>query len=68
MFLGCEKLGVFEAVRVVIEQHEHAEWSNPEMTFAMVVKAIILERADQREHLFLRSDIWLLAEFSSTTD
>ncbi|KAI0387744.1 hypothetical protein F5Y04DRAFT_10718 [Hypomontagnella monticulosa] len=66
VFLGCEKLGVFEAVRVVIEQHEHAEWSNPEVTFAMVVKAIILERADQGEHLFLRGDIWLLAEFSGT--
>lgn len=67
VFLGCEKVGIFEAVRVVIEQDEHTEWNNPEQTFAMVVKAIILKQTEQGEHLFIRGDIWLLQEFAGSS-
>ncbi|KAI1386554.1 uncharacterized protein F4822DRAFT_410455 [Hypoxylon trugodes] len=65
VFLGCEKLGVFEAVRVRVELHEHPDANNLELTFAMVLKSIVLEKTDKAELLYFQGDIWLLQETSS---
>ncbi|KAI2620057.1 hypothetical protein GGR54DRAFT_113780 [Hypoxylon sp. NC1633] len=63
-FLGCEKVGISEAVRVRIDQLEHPEWNNLDLTFAMVLKNIILDRTDKGEQLLFRGDIWLLQEMT----
>ncbi|KAI2471053.1 hypothetical protein F4781DRAFT_150707 [Annulohypoxylon bovei var. microspora] len=65
VFFGCEKICIFEAVRVIVEQHEHPQWEDPELTFAMVVKNILLEKTEQGDQVFFQGDIWLLLETNS---
>ncbi|KAI1377614.1 hypothetical protein F4677DRAFT_42677 [Hypoxylon crocopeplum] len=65
VFLGCEKVGIFEAIRVRLEQHEHPEWDNHEFTFAMVLKNLVIQRTEEGEHLLFHGDIWLLQETAS---
>ncbi|KAI1416780.1 hypothetical protein F5Y13DRAFT_204148 [Hypoxylon sp. FL1857] len=64
VFFGCEKLGIFEAARVRVEDHEYTKDKDVEYTFAMIIKNIILERFDQgkAERLLFQGDIWLLQE------
>lgn len=62
VFLGCEKVGILEAVRVRVEPHEHPQWDQHQVTFVMVVKNIILQRSDRGEELNFGGDIWLLQE------
>lgn len=63
VFFGCEKITVLEAVRVRVHDHEYPQKDDVEYTFAMHVKNIILERADDgKEHLLFQGDIWLLQE------
>ncbi|KAI0847568.1 hypothetical protein F5Y00DRAFT_116510 [Daldinia vernicosa] len=65
VFLGCEKICTFEAIRVRLEQAEHPQWDNPELPFAMVVRKIVLEGTDKGEELFFHGDLWLLQETDS---
>ncbi|KAI8964369.1 hypothetical protein F5Y11DRAFT_345515 [Daldinia sp. FL1419] len=65
VFFGCEKICVFEAIRVRLEQVEHPEWDNPELPFAMVVRKIVLERTERGEELVFHGDLWLLQETDS---
>ncbi|KAI1211038.1 uncharacterized protein F4807DRAFT_48111 [Annulohypoxylon truncatum] len=62
VFFGCEKIGVFEAVRVSVEQDEHPQWDNMDITFVMVLKSILLERSEQDERLLFEGDIWVLQD------
>ncbi|KAI1450413.1 hypothetical protein F5Y02DRAFT_114605 [Annulohypoxylon stygium] len=62
VFFGCEKISVFEAVRVNIEPDEHPEWDNADLTFVMVLKGIVLERSEQGERLLFGGDIWVLQQ------
>ncbi|KAI1458019.1 hypothetical protein F4805DRAFT_154091 [Annulohypoxylon moriforme] len=62
IFFGCEKIGLFEAVRVNVEQEEHPQWDNLDVTFVMVLRNIVLERSEQGERLLFGGDIWVLQE------
>ncbi|KAI0889111.1 uncharacterized protein GGS22DRAFT_153169 [Annulohypoxylon maeteangense] len=62
VFFGCEKIGLFEAVRVSVEQNEHPQWDNLDVTFVMVLKNIILEKSEQGERLLFGGDIWVLQD------
>lgn len=62
VFLGCEKVGILEAVRVRLEPHEHPHWDQHQVTFVMVVKNITLQRSAVGQELTFGGDIWLLQE------
>ncbi|KAI0840719.1 hypothetical protein F5Y06DRAFT_261605 [Hypoxylon sp. FL0890] len=67
VFFGCEKIGMFEAARVRVDDTEYRKEKDIEYTFAMVIKNIVLERIDggDKERLLFQGDIWLLQETSS---
>ncbi|KAI1463110.1 uncharacterized protein F4812DRAFT_448090 [Daldinia caldariorum] len=65
VFLGCEQIRTSETVRPRLEPGEHPEWDNPELTFAMVVRKILLETTEKGEELFFYGDLWLLQETDS---
>ncbi|KAI1092708.1 hypothetical protein F5B19DRAFT_189931 [Rostrohypoxylon terebratum] len=62
VFFGCEKINVFEAVRVHVEADEHPQWDNADLTFVMVLKGIVLEKTEQGERLLFGGDIWVLQD------
>lgn len=65
VFFGCEKIGIFEAVRVHVDQQEHQAWNNPDIPFVMVVKGIVLDSSESGDRLLFQGDIWLLQESNS---
>ncbi|KAK6957617.1 hypothetical protein Daesc_000404 [Daldinia eschscholtzii] len=66
-FLGAEQVRDNEAVRIRPEPGEYPDGDNPELTFAMVVRKIVLEKTDKGEELFFHGDLWLLRETDSPT-
>ncbi|KAI0010961.1 hypothetical protein F4779DRAFT_575355 [Xylariaceae sp. FL0662B] len=65
VFLGAEKVGIYEAVRVRLEpQEENPTW-NKQLPVVMALKEIFIERSEDGERLFFRGDIWRLEETAS---
>ncbi|KAI1770723.1 hypothetical protein F4818DRAFT_445907 [Hypoxylon cercidicola] len=58
VFLGAEKIGVMEAVRVSLSKQEHELGENKKEVFAMVVKKIILRQTAAGESLSFFGDVW----------
>ncbi|KAI1142460.1 hypothetical protein F5Y05DRAFT_371023 [Hypoxylon sp. FL0543] len=67
VFFGCEKIGMFEAARVRVDDTEYVKNKDVEYTFAFVIQSIVLERLDidNKERLLFQGDIWHLQESAS---
>ncbi|KAI1081823.1 hypothetical protein F5B20DRAFT_579148 [Whalleya microplaca] len=65
VFLGAEKVGIYEAVRIRLEpQEENPSW-NKQLPIVMALKEIFIETSSDGERLFFQGDIWRLEETAS---
>lgn len=61
VFLGCEKVALYEGVRVRVDPEHHQQWDDTRLTFVMVVQQIKYEH----EGLHFFGNIFLLQEFDA---
>ncbi|KAI5868297.1 hypothetical protein GGS23DRAFT_544844 [Durotheca rogersii] len=62
VFLGAEKVSLYEAVRVRVDQ---PEFDNTRLGAVMIIKDIFLESAEQGDQLWFEGDVWILREVAA---